>query len=96
MSFSSANFRPLTAALVAVLLLLQYALWFGDKNVFDLYRLNRSTEAINEENVTLQQRNDRLLAEVIDLKEGGETVETLARSELGLIKPDETFYQIVE
>ena len=41
-------------------------------------------------------RNHKLLAEVIDLKQGGETVETLARYNLGLIKPDETFYQIID
>lgn len=44
----------------------------------------------------MSERNQRLVAEVIDLKEGGETVETIARSELGLIKKGETFYQIIE
>ena len=44
----------------------------------------------------LANRNQRLIAEVNDLKEGGETVETIARSELGLIKEGETFYQIIE
>ena len=80
----------------ALLLALQYALWFGDKNFFDLHRLQRATAQIHAENIALQQRNDKLLAEVIDLKEGGETVETLARSEFGMVKDGETFYQIVE
>ena len=74
----------------------QYALWFGDKNMFDLYRLQNSAELIVLENETLAQRNQRLVAEVIDLKTGGETIETIARSELGYIKQGETFYQIIE
>lgn len=84
------------ALLAGLFLAVQYALWFGDKNVFDLYRLKQATELTQRENTALQQRNDKLVAEVIDLKEGGETVETLARSQFGLIKKDETFYQIVE
>lgn len=88
--------KIVTTIIAGLFLAVQYALWFGDKNLFDLYRLRQVTELTAQENVSLQQRNDKLLAEVIDLKEGGETVETLARSELGLIKKDETFYQIVE
>ena len=84
------------AGLVGLLLAVHYALWFGDKNFFDLLRQKNTTAQTREQNNLLQQRNDKLLAEVIDLKEGGETVETLARSEFGLIKKDETFYQIVE
>jgi len=83
--------------LSAVLLLaLQYALWFGDKNFFDLHRLQRATAQIHAENTALQQRNDKLRAEVIDLKQGGETIETLARSQFGMVKEGETFFQIVE
>ena len=75
---------------------LQYALWVGDKNVLDWLRLTQDTALIQQENAALRQRNDKLVAEVVDLKEGGETVESVARSQFGLIKKDETFYQIVE
>lgn len=85
-----------TAILAGLFLALQYALWFGDKNFFDLHRLQQATETAQRENISLSQRNDKLTAEVRDLKEGGKTVETLARSEYGLIKEGETFYQIVE
>ena len=88
--------KTFTTLLVGLFLALQYALWFGDKNLFDLLHLKRATEQTQQENVALQQHNDKLLAEVIDLKEGGETVETLARSQYGLIKKNETFYQVVE
>jgi len=88
--------KPVNLLLLTILLSLQYALWFGDKNVFDLNLLKKTAESVRLENVGLSRRNDKLLAEVIDLKEGGETVETLARSQLGMIKQGETFYQIIE
>ncbi len=82
--------------LIALLISTQYALWFGDKNVFDWYNLNASAEQTRLKNLKHTERNQRLLAEVVDLKSGGETVETIARSEFGLIKEGETFYQIIE
>lgn len=86
----------ITGILLLTIVGLHYALWTGDKNVIDLRRLQQSVADTIESNQALQQRNQKLLAEVIDLKQGGETIETLARAELGLIKPDETFYQIIE
>ena len=88
--------RMVLPILVSLLVSLQYALWIGDKNVFDLNRLQSAVEQTKQKNSELDQRNQKLLAEVIDLKQGGETIETLARSELGLIKEGETFYQIIE
>ncbi|NKB76220.1 MAG: cell division protein FtsB [Gammaproteobacteria bacterium] len=88
--------KPLKFLLTLVFCGLQYALWFGDKNVFDLYRLNQTGHALTAENDAARKRNANLREEVIDLKKGGETAETLARSELGLIKEGETFYQIIE
>ena len=88
--------NPITSILILILCSLHYALWIGDKNFPDLKNLQRTVATTVANNQALDQRNQKLLAEVIDLKEGGETIETLARSELGLIKPDETFYQIIE
>ncbi len=88
--------KSINGILLITLISIQYALWFGDKNVFDLYRLNQAVQQTRLENMAIHQRNQRLVAEVIDIKEGGETVETIARSELGLIKQGETFYQIIE
>ncbi len=88
--------KPLNLILLTMFVGIQYALWFGDKNVFDLYRMQQAEQQTRLENVAMKQRNQRLVAEVIDLKESGETVETIARSELGLIKKGETFYQIIE
>ena len=88
--------RALTLGLGITLCTLQFALWAGDKNPIDLHRLGDAVEDHSTDNVALSQRNQKLLAEVIDLKQGGETIETLARSELGLIKAEETFYQIID
>lgn len=88
--------KTVTCVLATLLVSLQYALWVGDKNYIDLLRLEQAVINTESNNTELDQRNQKLLAEVIDLKQGGETIETLARSELGLIKPGETFYQIVE
>lgn len=88
--------RPLTLVLTLLLLSMQFALWAGDKNIPDLYRLRDSVAETQSANQVFSQRNQKLLTEVIDLKQGGETIETLARSELGLIKAGETFYQIVD
>ena len=88
--------RPLTIVLTLILLSLQFALWAGDKSIPDLFQLQGTVAETRDANEVFSQRNQKLLAEVIDLKQGGETIETLARSELGLIKQGETFYQIVE
>lgn len=88
--------RSISLLLLLLLFWLQYSLWAGDKNVFDLRSLEATVEGTVQENIRLEQRNQRLLAEVIDLKQGGETVETLARFNLGLIKENEVFYQIIE
>ena len=88
--------RFVNLVLVAALATTQYALWFGDKNVFDLHKLRVSEQQAREVNSGLQLRNQRLNAEVVDLKQGGETLESVARSQLGLVRPGETFYQIIE
>jgi len=88
--------RPVNILLLGLLVGTQYALWFGDKNVFDLHQLRQSAEQTRQQNLELAERNQHLLSEVVDLKGGGETVETIARSDLGFIKNGETFYQIIE
>ena len=88
--------KPVNLILLGLFVATQYALWFGDKNAFDLYRLKQSYNLQEVENEILTIRNQKLVAEVIDLKEGGETVETIARAQLGLIKQGESFYQIIE
>lgn len=87
--------KYLSYGLLSLFLVMQFALWAGDKNVFDLYHLNKSINQTRAEIAQLTQRNDGLMAKVLDLKNGGQAVETLARQELGFIKQDETFYQVI-
>jgi cell division protein FtsB len=86
--------------LYALLLLafagLQAKLWWGDGGMREARQLEVRVEAQRRENARLQQRNDALSAEVEDLKSGEAAVEDRARSELGMIKPGETFYRVVE
>ena len=83
------------AVFVVMLILLQYALWGGKQNVIDLYRLNRQVVDVRNENHEFQSRNDQLHEDVIDIKSRLGAIESLARFDLGLIKPGETYYQIV-
>ena len=83
------------AVFVVMLILLQYALWGGKQNVIDLYRLNRQVDDVRNENYEFQSRNDQFHEDVIDIKSRLSAIESLARFDLGLIKPGETYYQIV-
>lgn len=76
--------------------LLQLSLWFGDGSLPDAWRLKKSIIEQTEQNKKLKARNETLKAEVLDLKEGNDAIEERARSELGMIKKGEKFYQIIE
>jgi cell division protein FtsB len=82
--------------LLGLLLALQYPLWFGNGGVLDIRALKQEIAAQREENARLKERNRTLAAEVVDLKQGLETVEQRARAELGMIKKSETFFQVVD
>ncbi|MGH8583274.1 MAG: cell division protein FtsB [Gammaproteobacteria bacterium] len=91
--------RLLLLALVLLLSGLQYQLWLGPGGLIAYMELRAERNAQIEENQRLKDRNDALAAEVADLKdEKGdlEAVEERARSEMGLIKRDEIFYQVIE
>ena len=86
------------AALILLILLiaLQVKLWTGQGGMREVWRLQQRVSEQKAENTRLKTRNETLSAEVEDLKHGDEAVEERARSELGLLKPGETFYQVVE
>lgn len=86
----------LTLSLAALLMLLQYVLWFGDGGLRDLWQLQGQVDRQEAENQRLEDRNAALAAEVKDLKTGLEAVEARARLELGMIKDDEVFYQVID
>ena len=83
--------------LLAVLLAwLQYKLWFGQGGAGQVQALSSQVQHQARDNTGLRQRNAEVAAEVEDLKSGEAAVEERARSELGMIKPGETFYRVVE
>jgi len=82
--------------MVALLVALQYRLWFGRGNLLDVKHLEEIKNEQIEDNQRLSERNQALAAEVLDLKQGMEAIEEKARSEMGMIKNSETFYQIVD
>ena len=87
--------KALAIALSTILVALQYPLWIGKGSWLRVWELDRSLTQQREQNARLKARNDALDAEVKDLKQGLEAVEERARFELGMIKKDEVFYQVV-
>jgi cell division protein FtsB len=85
----------LAGVLLVVVLLLQYRLWLSGDGVRELSRLSDSVERQQSENAELESRNKQLIAEVADLKAGMAAIEERARSELGMIGRNETFFQVV-
>ncbi len=88
--------RVVIAILFLLLMVLQFRLWVGDSSVREVWRLQTAVEQQQQENRRLKARNQALEAEVNDLKQGVEAIEERARSELGMIKKNETFYQVTD
>jgi cell division protein FtsB len=86
--------RLVTLALLALLVLVQAELWFGRGGVPRVMELADRLAAQKATNEAAHARNDRLVAEVRDLREGLEMVEEKARFELGMVKPDEILVQV--
>ncbi len=88
--------RFLALALVLLIAAIQSPLWFGKGGWSRVWDLDRQVEAQRETNTKLAARNTALDAEVKDLKQGYDAIEERARSELGMVKPDEVFFQLLQ
>lgn len=88
--------KLLALILATLIVLIQYPLWVGKGSWFRVWEIDREIRAQREINKKLQARNNALDAEVRDLKQGLEAIEERARSELGMIKQDEIFFQIID
>lgn len=88
--------KLLALALATLILLIQYPLWIGKGSWFRVRQVDQQIHAQKDVNRRLKERNVALEAEVRDLKVGLEAIEERARSEIGMIKRDEIFFQIVE
>ena len=88
--------KLLAAALGALIVLVQYPLWLGKGGWLRVWDIDRQLAAQQATNRALEGRNGALEAEVHDLKQGLEAIEERARYELGMIKPGEVFFQVIE
>lgn len=88
--------RVLTLILALLIAALQYPLWLGKGSWLRVWDLSRQIEKQKDADNKLKARNDSLDAEVRDLKQGYAAIEERARSELGMVKQDEVFYQVMD
>lgn len=88
--------RLITIILAVLLLLIQYPLWMGKGGFFRARELSLQLNAAKEKNEEYRLRNAKLASEVRDLEMGTEAIEERARYELGMIKKDEVFIQIID
>ena len=88
--------RPLLVALLGLLLLLQYRLWLGEGGIRERQGLETQARAGKESNQRLRERNDALARQVLELQEGDEMLEAVAREDLGLVREGEEFILFVD
>lgn len=86
--------RVIAGLLIGLLVILQIQIWVGRGSVPNVAQMQRKLTELQQLNQAAQAENERLSAEVRDLKEGLDMVEEKARSELGMVKPNEIFVQI--
>jgi cell division protein FtsB len=87
--------KVLILTLTVGALTLQWAFWAGKSNIVDLIYLRQTLASLETKNASLRHRNDRLHADINEIKSRLEAIEAQARKELGLILPGETYYQMV-
>jgi len=88
--------RWLVITLAVIFIVLQYKLWFDDGGVRQVHNLRQQISTQKIQNAELQKQNDRLRAEVKDLKQGSDAPEEKARTELGMVKQNEEYFQVVQ
>ncbi len=86
----------MVAILLVILISLQYRIWFGQTSFQKIQQQEEKVSKIKQENLELLQRNQKLLAEIKGLRKGEDSVEEMARFQLGLIKEGETFFRIIK
>jgi cell division protein FtsB len=86
--------RALAVVFVLLIIALQYPMWLGKGGWLRVRELDRQVEAQKQVNADLKARNAALDADVRDLKNGFEAIEERARSELGMVRQDEVFFQL--
>lgn len=87
--------RTVIFVMIAVFLFLQYELWLSQGGIKSILSLHKNIQAQTQTVNTLTKQNNVLTADIIDLKQGGQASEERARTDLGMIKPGETYYQFL-
>ena len=88
--------KVISAILLLLLVLLQYRLWLDKGGIPEVLQLEKEVALASSEVKGLKERNQKLEAEVLDLKTGLEAIEERARTDLGMIKNDEVYYQVID
>ena len=88
--------KILIVVLILLITQLQYRLWLGDGGRHEVEEYQQQLDILTKEAKEKKERNDALYAEVLDLRKGEEAIEERARYELGMIKENETFFQVIE
>ncbi|UXY14280.1 cell division protein FtsB [Chitiniphilus purpureus] len=88
--------RILAIVLALMIMLLQWPLWVGKGSWLRVWQLDQELADKRADNESLRERNAALAAEVLDLKTGTDAIEERARNELGMIRKDEVFFQILD
>jgi len=87
--------KILSIILFSLLILIQYPLWFGKGSWYDVFKLKQEFNQQYKINSELSKENFALKAEVSDLTNGSDAIEERARHELGMVKEDEFFFQVL-
>ncbi len=88
--------KILITVIILLIIHLQYRLWYGDGSIAEIRDYQQRLDDLKKLSEEKRQRNEALYAEVLDLRKGQEAIEERARDELGMIKEDETFFQVLE
>ena len=88
--------KTIVIALLILFIWLQYKIWLQDGGIPEVLQLEQEVEEVKVEVESLRERNASLDAEVKDLKKGLDAIEERARSEMGMIKKGEIYYQVIE
>lgn len=88
--------KAINTGLALLLAALQANLWIGQGSIAEVVSLRRQIGILETNNATLRARNERLAVEVVEFKDGLDSVEEMAREQLGLIKQGETFFVVVK
>lgn len=87
--------KPIIFALIALIILLQYELWFAPGGIISAYQMHKQIQTELQHEKKYEKRNEALVEKINQLKHDNTAVEFYARNDLGMVKQGETYYQIV-